>query len=181
VVRNNLSNKQWNLGNTFSNNLVSSNPLFTNAAAFDFTLTSTSPAIDYGMVIPGITINYLGANPDAGAYEYGLTPWLPGTSVIPPDISDLVEDSLQTTGIQYPVSENGITVYPNPTTSLLNIDAENIGDCKIELYDIHGRIVLENKNVRSLDLSHYENGLYLLILTNLNTHQINHFMVVKKK
>ncbi|MCX6231698.1 MAG: T9SS type A sorting domain-containing protein [Bacteroidetes bacterium] len=92
IVKNNLSDKAWSLGTTFSNNLQTSNPLFTNAAAYDFTLASGSQAIDYGVNIPGFTNGYIGAAPDAGAYEYGLTPWVAGTNTMMPDISEVYTD-----------------------------------------------------------------------------------------
>ncbi len=92
IVKNNLSDKSWSLGTTFSNNLQTTNPIFTNAAAFDFTLATGSQAIDYGVNIPGFTNGYLGAAPDAGAYEYGLTPWVPGTKTMMPDISEVYTD-----------------------------------------------------------------------------------------
>ncbi len=50
---------------------VVGNPLFTNAAANDFSLQAGSPMIDKGVVIPGITDGYGGAAPDIGAYERG--------------------------------------------------------------------------------------------------------------
>jgi len=50
---------------------VAGNPLFTNAAANDFSLLTGSPMIDRGAVIPGITDGYVGAAPDIGAYERG--------------------------------------------------------------------------------------------------------------
>ncbi len=48
---------------------VVSNPLFTDAAGNDFSLLATSPMVDKGAVVVGITDGYLGAAPDIGAYE----------------------------------------------------------------------------------------------------------------
>lgn len=89
VVKNNLSDKAWSTGNTFSNNLVTSASPFTQVSACDFTLAPGSSAIDYGVHIPGITNGYSGAAPDAGAYEFGVTPWVPGTSTVMPDLSEM--------------------------------------------------------------------------------------------
>ncbi|MDF2648310.1 MAG: galA [Paenibacillus sp.] len=51
---------------------------FVNAAAHDYRLNAGSTAINAGAVIAGITDGYVGAAPDAGAYEYGETEWTVG-------------------------------------------------------------------------------------------------------
>ncbi|MBI3029525.1 MAG: right-handed parallel beta-helix repeat-containing protein [Candidatus Rokubacteria bacterium] len=50
-------------------NNLEADPLFTDAVSGVFTLRAGSPAVDAGLIIPGIA--YLGAAPDLGAYEYG--------------------------------------------------------------------------------------------------------------
>ena len=50
---------------------VVSDPLFDDAASARFTLRATSPMIDKGVVVTGITDGFVGAAPDLGAYEYG--------------------------------------------------------------------------------------------------------------
>ncbi len=46
------------------------NPLFVNLSGHNFQLSAGSPAIDAGTQIGGVTGGYLGAAPDAGAYEH---------------------------------------------------------------------------------------------------------------
>ncbi|WP_442950115.1 right-handed parallel beta-helix repeat-containing protein [Paenibacillus sp. HW567] len=69
------------------NNITSgTGPLFVNPGASNFRLQSTSPAINAGVVIPGITDGYVGKAPDIGAYEYGGTDWTAGHNFSsPPD------------------------------------------------------------------------------------------------
>lgn len=57
---------------------------FANAAAGNYRLTAGSTAINAGAVIPGITDNYVGTAPDAGAYEYGGTDWTAGPNLANP-------------------------------------------------------------------------------------------------
>ncbi|HEX6033195.1 MAG TPA: right-handed parallel beta-helix repeat-containing protein, partial [Anaerolineales bacterium] len=45
-------------------------PGFTNPTGGDFTLLSSSPNIDRGVVLPGINDNFVGNAPDVGAYEF---------------------------------------------------------------------------------------------------------------
>ena len=47
----------------------------------DFTLKRNSPAIDAGVVIPGITDDFVGQAPDIGAYERGANVWKAGSSL----------------------------------------------------------------------------------------------------
>ena len=47
-----------------------------------YKLQSTSPAINAGVIIPGITDGSVGA-PDIGAYEFGGPDWIPGYTPVP--------------------------------------------------------------------------------------------------
>jgi hypothetical protein len=47
-------------------------PGFVNAAALDYYLRSNSPAIDKGVVLPGMNDGYVGQRPDMGLYEHGM-------------------------------------------------------------------------------------------------------------
>ena len=44
----------------------------------NFTLAEDSPAVDGGIVVPGINEDYEGNAPDCGAFEYGKEPWTAG-------------------------------------------------------------------------------------------------------
>ena len=62
-------------------NAITTNPMFVgNGAKPDafFSLQTTSPAIDKGIVIAGITDGFSGTSPDLGAFEYGQAPWKAG-------------------------------------------------------------------------------------------------------
>jgi parallel beta-helix repeat protein len=82
TVRNNICYQNRNdavqgggSGNVVSNNLLGQNPLFVNASAGDFHLQNGSPAIDAGVVMPGLS--YRGSAPDLGALEAGADGQLP--------------------------------------------------------------------------------------------------------
>jgi hypothetical protein len=77
---NNLSNKSTFDGTSTGTNIYTTTDQFVNAAAGDYTLKSTSSAIDAGTVIPGVTDGYVGLAPDVGAFEHGATPWTAGAS-----------------------------------------------------------------------------------------------------
>ena len=76
--------------------------------------------------------------------------------------------------------EEVIKVYPNPTTSLLNIELEKNGNLDLVLIDINGKIVLQdkmqNQQTKQLDLSRIRQGNYFLHIIKDNkksVYQIN--------
>jgi len=64
------------VGNNFP---PSADPKIADALSFDFRLEAGSPALDAGIVIPGITDDYVGSGPDQGPYEFGET-WRAGAT-----------------------------------------------------------------------------------------------------
>jgi hypothetical protein len=56
-------------------------PKFVNAAGGNYRLLLDSPAINAGTPILGITDNYVGTNPDQGAYEQGGADWKAGSTL----------------------------------------------------------------------------------------------------
>jgi alpha-tubulin suppressor-like RCC1 family protein len=58
-----------------------------------------------------------------------------------------------------------VKVYPNPTSSLLNIAINHLQPEEVTLYDIQGRVILSEKmngTEHQLNISHLEKGTYLL-------------------
>ena len=58
------------------------------------------------------------------------------------------------------ISVLGIVVYPNPTKNLITIETRL--QIRVEVYDIMGKLLIEEKNTKRLDLSILSNGLYNL-------------------
>ncbi|HKO41125.1 MAG TPA: T9SS type A sorting domain-containing protein, partial [Nitrososphaeraceae archaeon] len=68
------------------------------------------------------------------------------------------------------VKDNSISIYPNPTNSVINIKCEN-SIKSIELYDVQGRILVTkmvSDNNEVLDISNKSNGIYFLKITSEN-------------
>lgn len=60
--------------------------------------------------------------------------------------------------------DDSITIYPNPTASILNIDSDFTIE-SMELYDVQGRIletVLVSEKITKLDISSKSKGIYFL-------------------
>ena len=58
------------------------------------------------------------------------------------------------------ISALGIVVYPNPTKNTLTIETRL--EIEVEVHDLMGRLLIEEKNTKRLDLSDLSSGLYNL-------------------
>ncbi|WP_326981559.1 LamG-like jellyroll fold domain-containing protein [Chryseobacterium sp. MYb264] len=71
-------------------------------------------------------------------------------------------------------TQNNIKVYPNPTTDFVKLSQK----ADAEVYDLSGKLVGSYKNAEMLDLSTYQQGIYLLKLSNSKgTHSVK---IIKK-
>ena len=60
------------------------------------------------------------------------------------------------------ISALGIVIYPNPTKDIITIETRL--DIEVELYDIMGKKLISEKNIKHLDLSHLSNGIYNMVI-----------------
>ncbi|EGV42451.1 T9SS type A sorting domain-containing protein [Bizionia argentinensis JUB59] len=77
---------------------------------------------------------------------------------------EIVVDVEATMGIDSESMLNNIDIYPNPTKGNISITLPNMQDSKITVYDLNGRLLLNQSNsgkTMSVDLSAYEAGIYL--------------------
>ncbi len=68
-----------------------------------------------------------------------------------------------------------INLYPNPTTGIVNIDAEGIES--VEVMDMSGRVIMTS-NESSIDISNLSNGVYMFRVNTVNGSSLQ--KVVKK-
>ena len=139
-----------------SNNKINTsnlNPLFTDAGNGDYSLQSNSPAIDTGdntKIPAGINRDLLGnarifnATVDMGVYEFGSS----------------------TLGINSPIQSNDMLIYPNPTSSILNIKANHSIE-EVRILDLSGKVILKSRNT-AIDVSKLSNGVYLMTIEAAN-------------
>jgi len=70
------------------------------------------------------------------------------------------------------VNNMEVIIYPNPTSSILNIDLKNnIQNAQIEIINSHGQLILKeaiSAKKTELNISHLSNGLYFLKIINAN-------------
>tara|TARA_B100001142_G_scaffold1632_1_gene1691 strand:+ start:14958 stop:15653 length:696 start_codon:yes stop_codon:yes gene_type:complete len=73
--------------------------------------------------------------------------------------------------------EMSISVFPNPTSSILNINFD--GDLNLSIFNMLGQQVLET-NSKQIDISGLETGTYILIVQNLESNNSTNFKIIKE-
>ncbi|MGR7813306.1 T9SS type A sorting domain-containing protein [Lacinutrix undariae] len=127
-------------------------PLFVDISNGDYSLTANSPAVNTGgnsytlgaMDLLGNQRVY-SANVDMGAYEYDT-------------VSLGVND--------FSIAENEVKLYPNPTTTVLNIKMTSSLK-QATVYSVLGRKVLETTS-KTIQTSNLKTGLYLIKIEDEN-------------
>ena len=135
-----------NLLNVAKTNIIIGSPMFTDSTNNVFTLKAGSPAIDAGTQSGlnlstkdlGGTERVLGSEIDLGCYEYNPTASVKNRTY------------------------NSISIYPNPTTGLLNIQNQQPIN-QVTVTDITGKVLIDIKTQKSiLDVSQLPTGVYIL-------------------
>lgn len=106
-----------------------------------------------------------------GNYNYS---YIVGNGVCPDDTSVVTVNVLSTCdylSVEETILE-GLSIFPNPTSGMINLTWEDQGTPTIlEVKDAQGKSVylseIKGSNAK-IDLSNFERGVYLLILTNEN-------------
>jgi len=71
-------------------------------------------------------------------------------------------------GINHTSVLNNIKIYPNPSTGIINIEDGKDSQYEVLVYDASGKLVMKTVTKTMVDLSNFDNGLYLLKMTNQN-------------
>ena len=58
-----------------------------------------------------------------------------------------------------------ISIYPNPTSDIVYIDG-NYTQLKVIIYNVLGKEILNKSITNSIDISHLDNGVYILQLSD---------------
>ena len=141
----------------------------------DVTLTALFDTVYYSLAL-GSNNPEWGSVSGGGEYAYGteveitatandgyrFVQWSDGVTenprvvVVVEDI-ELTAEFEEGVGIKT-VDEMNVTMYPNPTKGLLNIEGEGV--VRVEVYDLGGRRVRSVEHVRSIDMSALPSGVY---------------------
>jgi hypothetical protein len=76
----------------------------------------------------------------------------------------------------YDLGSEGFMVYPNPAKEYIKIEIgqELIGVANVVLFDMHGRVVMEeaiSEGITSLNVDGMKRGVYLVKITSTTIHK----------
>lgn len=74
-----------------------------------------------------------------------------------------------------------IKIYPNPTSNYLYAEQKDQHQLRINIVDVNGRVVLENKinSGGQIDISSFSHGIYLIQVYDLETNKKNTYKIIK--
>ncbi len=85
---------------------------------------------------------------------------------------------VQYIGLKENSISNEITIFPNPITDVITIEANNDSDLSFTLHNILGNVIL-NSNKNSIEVSHLTKGVYFLKCSNSKTGEVITKKVIK--
>ncbi len=71
-----------------------------------------------------------------------------------------------------------ILIYPNPTHDFITIENKHIIG-QVDIYDIHGQMILSCQNSNTVNISNLKEGIYLVKLTNHKTNDVEYLKFIK--
>ncbi len=81
-------------------------------------------------------------------------------------------------GVEQVNSASAITIHPNPTTGNLIIDAPVMVNAVVT--GLEGRVVMEQKNAKTMDISSLPSGIYMMLLFDENGNKLAVQKIVKQ-
>lgn len=68
------------------------------------------------------------------------------------------------TGMESPLAGSQLSVFPNPSNGIFNISSP---DCKVEVCDLMGNVILKTNNETTLDLTGQPKGIYVIKIQSM--------------
>ena len=73
-----------------------------------------------------------------------------------------------------------ITVFPNPTSGILNIQKESISACEVQIFDSIGKLMGTFKNQQQIDISNFNPGFYIMNIIDNEMNTVNNIKIIKQ-
>ncbi|WP_284651750.1 T9SS type A sorting domain-containing protein [Flavobacterium terrisoli] len=82
-------------------------------------------------------------------------------------------------GVSESELNSSIKLYPNPATSVLNIESSLLPITKVEFYSILGNKVLETSNIETINIENLSSGMYMVKMYAENNRFVTRKLVVE--
>ena len=93
----------------------------------------------------------------------------PAAEEIPNNGIDEDCDGLDLLNSTYDLNNITISIFPNPTTGIVNIKKDGYLKFRVSLFDTYGQLLISKINVNKLNLENYTEGTYILTLFDLDS------------
>jgi len=181
---------------TFDVTLIATNECGNDTLILSVTITCPGnlPVASFTMIQNGATVDFTSTSTDATSWswffgETDIFPYLPGDSTENPSHtyiangtytvnlivsnecgSDTISQTVTITGLGISSSKfEHLSVYPNPANDFVNINFENIHNAIVEVKDLTGKILIQNKihsNHNIISISNLAKGVYIMNIKN---------------
>ena len=74
---------------------------------------------------------------------------------------------------------SGISIYPNPSNTILNIDSNNVKISKIEIIDALGKVILTQNETLKINVSGIANGIYICKIYGFDNNSKNIKIIIQ--
>ncbi|HQF29037.1 MAG TPA: T9SS type A sorting domain-containing protein, partial [Bacteroidia bacterium] len=78
------------------------------------------------------------------------------------------------------IQDDFVRVYPNPTSSILNIETKYHKIALCEIRNLQGQIVSHQTYSQSIDIQNLTDGVYFILLLDNNQKVLSRKLVVKE-
>ena len=80
-------------------------------------------------------------------------------------------DGIYGTTDTHELGEHNINIFPNPVSQQLNFETSSLSKFAVEIYDLHGKLLLLEHNKKQINLSQLQSGTYFVKFVDLSTSQ----------
>ena len=167
--------------NTFCDSIMTINvtvtSMNTGVTRNGITLTATETSATYRWLDCGNSFA-----PINGEISQSFTPSVNGSYAVEITKNSCVDTSsceqIASVGINESVSNNSLVLYPNPTSSILNIDTKGERIESVRIFNVSGQLMESelNNNNNSIDVSNYQSGLYIIQVETQNGTALSRFI-----